>query len=309
MGWARKRRDAETQENVLKVLFQRRHDQEVCEEAAVAVTTGVDERVLVSVLAELERLGQVTREGSEWLLTEAGRARGAQILRAHRLLETYLFQQQNRRTPAIHREAERREHEVDSATTLNALADRLGNPRYDPDGDPIPDRWGRLPPRTGRLLPEWPDGEAGRVVHLEDEPADRYQALIALGLAPEMRFRILAKRPEGLQIRLDGKDLQMEWRLAELVRVDREREPAAGRRGWCRLTDLRRGEQAWVRGITGFCRGLERRRLLDLGLVPGSPIVLAMEGIFSSPLAYRIRGVQIALRKEQADHVLIEKAS
>ena len=53
------------------------------------------------------------------------------------------------------------------------------------------------------------------------------------------------------------------------------------------------------------CRGAERNRLLDLGVVPGSDIGIDLVSPSGNPTAYRIRGASIALRREQADHVYV----
>jgi hypothetical protein len=44
---------------------------------------------------------------------------------------------------------------------------------------------------------------------------------------------------------------------------------------------------------------------MDLGLTPGTPIEVDRTGPFKDPRAYRIRGTVIALRSEQADHILV----
>ena len=68
------------------------------------------------------------------------------------------------------------------------------------------------------------------------------------------------------------------------------------------------GEQAAILGLSPLCRGLERNRLLDLGVVPGSTVSVDLVSASGSPVAYRLRGASIALRREQADRVRIRKA-
>ena len=53
----------------------------------------------------------------------------------------------------------------------------------------------------------------------------------------------------------------------------------------------------------------ERSRLLDLGFVPGSLIEHALQSPFRGPAAFRVRGTLVALRREQADQVLVEPGS
>jgi len=52
-------------------------------------------------------------------------------------------------------------------------------------------------------------------------------------------------------------------------------------------------------------RGAERRRLLDLGLVPGTVVVAELRSPLGDPVAYRVRGASVALRREQARQIRI----
>ena len=59
--------------------------------------------------------------------------------------------------------------------------------------------------------------------------------------------------------------------------------------------------------ISQACQGPERRRLLDLGVVPGTVVTAEMQAFSGDPTAYRIRGAMIALRQEQADSIQVER--
>ncbi|HAJ37185.1 MAG TPA: ferrous iron transport protein A [Chloroflexi bacterium] len=52
--------------------------------------------------------------------------------------------------------------------------------------------------------------------------------------------------------------------------------------------------------------GAERRRMMDLGILPGAAIEVALENPLGDPTAYRVRGAVIALRREQAQQIQIE---
>lgn len=56
---------------------------------------------------------------------------------------------------------------------------------------------------------------------------------------------------------------------------------------------------------TLLARGMTRRRLLDLGLVPGTEVKTIRSSPSGDPIAYKIRGTVIALREEVAREVLI----
>ena len=76
-----------------------------------------------------------------------------------------------------------------------------------------------------------------------------------------------------------------------------------------RLSSIGPGESAEVVALAATCRGAQRRRLLDLGVVPGTRITNELRGPSGDPTAYRIRGALIALRRDQAHHIFVHRPS
>jgi ferrous iron transport protein A len=70
------------------------------------------------------------------------------------------------------------------------------------------------------------------------------------------------------------------------------------------LNALKPGQQAIVRALTS--QGLERRRLMDLGLLPGTLVAVELISPLGDPTAYLVRGTLVALRQEQAARIEIE---
>jgi ferrous iron transport protein A len=70
------------------------------------------------------------------------------------------------------------------------------------------------------------------------------------------------------------------------------------------LCDLQPGEAGVVADLE--VDGLQRRRLMDLGLLPGTRVVVEMDSPLGDPTAYRIRGSVIALRRDQARLIRIK---
>ncbi len=81
-------------------------------------------------------------------------------MRNHRLLELFLVRALGYTWDEVHEEAERLEHAV-SDRLIQRIAEYLGNPRYDPHGDPIPGPEGDITRRNLTPLSEWPQGEKG----------------------------------------------------------------------------------------------------------------------------------------------------
>jgi Fe2+ transport system protein FeoA len=72
------------------------------------------------------------------------------------------------------------------------------------------------------------------------------------------------------------------------------------------LADLQPGESGIV--VALHSQGPERRRMMDLGMVPGTHITAEMNSPLGDPVAYRVRGALVALRQEQARLVWITDA-
>ena len=73
------------------------------------------------------------------------------------------------------------------------------------------------------------------------------------------------------------------------------------------LADLKVGQRARV--VQLMVEGLARRRLLDLGLLPGTEVRALMKSPLGSPIAYDIRGSMLALRLEDASKIVVKPLS
>ena len=74
-----------------------------------------------------------------------------------------------------------------------------------------------------------------------------------------------------------------------------------------RLSNLLVNETATIIGISKESRGENRRRLLDLGFVKGAEVRISLVNPLKDPTAFLIKGTSIALRKDQAEKILISK--
>lgn len=73
------------------------------------------------------------------------------------------------------------------------------------------------------------------------------------------------------------------------------------------LADLQPLETANVIGISSALQGAQRRRLLDLGIVPGTEITPELVSGAGDPVAYRTRGALVALRRSQASRISVKR--
>ena len=256
------------------------------------------------LLSQLADAGLVRNEEAGPVLTDGGRTSALRLVRTHRLWERYLADRTGVPAGEWHEEAERMEHAL-SESEVDELASRLGHPAWDPHGDPIPTAGGELPEVRGLSLAGVEPGSTVEVVHLEDEPREMYDALRTDGIDLGVRLDVLERGTRGVRVHGLGRDWTLDNVIARNVTV---RELPAGTSADAplrTLLDLPPGGAAIVVGLSPACQGSQRRRLLDLGVVRGTKIEAAFRSAAGDPVAYRIRGAIIALRREQAEWVRI----
>ena len=260
-----------------------------------------------ALLARLTEGGLAQSGAAGPLLTDAGRQSALRLVRTHRMWERYLADRTGVPAGEWHDEAERVEHDL-SIAQVDALDERLGYPRWDPHGDPIPTSAGDLPPDRGVSLAAVEPGRAVEVVHLEDEPPELYDALLLDGFVLGGRLDVVGRTDAAVQVRAGGRTWEVDPIAAGNVTVRRLPVGEHGDAPYLTLADTRPGETVRVADISRACQGAQRRRLLDLGVVPGTPITRELTSAGGDPVAYRIRGALIALRKSQAAWIQITRA-
>jgi DtxR family Mn-dependent transcriptional regulator len=261
-----------------------------------------------ALLSHMAHVGLVQLGGADPALTEDGRRSALRIVRTHRLWERYLADRTGVPAREWHAEAERMEHALSEQET-DALESRLGHPRWDPHGDPIPTSAGELPPVRGIGLATVEVGGTVEIVHLEDEPREIYDALLAHGLAPGDVAEVVARSEQTVRLRAAGREFDLDAVAARNVSVRRLPSGHRAREAAPTLLDAGPGEPVRVLSISSSCQGAQRRRLLDLGVVRGTVIVPELVSASGDPVAYRIRGALIALRREQASWISVEPVS
>jgi len=262
-----------------------------------------------SLLASLAARGLLVVKTGDFYLTSAGSEYALQIIRAHRLWERYLADETGFAEGEWHERADRHEHEM-SPDEIDALSARLGHPTHDPHGDPIPTAEGEVVSHGGQPLATMQVGDSVQIVHLEDEPAIVYAQLIAEGLYPGLEIRLTEISPHRVCLWADGEKHILAPIVAANISVipvsATQEEPSVPAE---RLSGLALGQQRQVVSISPACRGPERRRLMDLGIIPGTTIRAEIRSPSGDPTAYSVRGSLLALRKEQANLIWVSQLS
>jgi DtxR family Mn-dependent transcriptional regulator len=207
--------------------------------AIYALETRADEPVSTNALAErlritpgsvsamlhkLDELGLITHVPYRGVrLTPAGTRIALEVLRHHRLLESYLADVLGMPWDRVHAEAEVLEHVL--SDDLEALiAAKLGHPTVDPHGDPIPTADLELVEHTTERLDALAPGDAGTFVRVSDSDPEMLRYLAEHGIAPGTRFSVRDRQPfDGpLFVRFGKREHALGGGLARAMRVVRD---------------------------------------------------------------------------------------
>ena len=182
-------------EDYLKAIY------ELQAEGGKVSTTELSERLrvapasvtgMVKKLATMKLVVHEPYQGVE--LTPTGEKIALEVVRHHRLVESYLAESLGVSWDKVHEEADRWEH-VLSEEMEDLMDDKLGHPTTDPHGAPIPARDGSMPKSELRRLSELEPGEAAVIAEVSDHDAELLRYLGDLGLFPRVEVRVLSSAP------------------------------------------------------------------------------------------------------------------
>lgn len=214
---------SEAQEDYLKQIYL------LTESAPLAGTQALADRLGVapaSVTVMIQKLGDMSLVQYEQYkgvrLTDTGLAAALEILRHHRLLESFLHQALGYGWDEVHDEAEKLEHYI-SETFEARMAAWLGHPSRDPHGDPIPDHELRLPALGDQgVLTCQDQGFRGTIVRVATQDRDELNLFRQLGLVPGAALSLLETQDQNLRIQAGAEPYLIPRSLAHKLWVEKE---------------------------------------------------------------------------------------
>ena len=153
-------------------------------------------------------------------LTEKGRKMALNVLRMHRLWETFLYEKLDFSWDEVHEVAEQLEH-IRSPKLIERLDKFLDYPEYDPHGDPIPSAEGELPVMATLLLSDLAAGQTCRVSAVKDTSSVFLQYLERLSIGIETELAVVEQIPydHSLVLEVNGAQVTVSKKLAENLLV------------------------------------------------------------------------------------------
>lgn len=196
-------------QDYLKVIY------ELTQSGAPATTTVVAQRLAVSpasVTGMLQKLAVIKRPLVAYrkhqgvTLTRAGKLAALEVIRRHRLIETWLVKSLGYSWDTVHGEAEILEHAI-SDDFERRISAALGNPARDPHGDPIPSAKLTMPKEVESPLSTLLPSQEAQVCRVEAREPDflRYLAKIGLGIGASLRILDVSRYDHVTHLRVIGR--------------------------------------------------------------------------------------------------------
>ncbi|TAG30218.1 MAG: metal-dependent transcriptional regulator [Sphingobacteriia bacterium] len=211
-----------TEENYLKSLFQLTVESNEKVEAGtneIAAHLGVKPASANDMLKKLKdkKLIHYEKYGKS-TLTKEGRKYALEIVRKHRLWETFLYEKLEFSWDEVHEVAEQLEH-IQSKKLIDKLDKFLNYPEVDPHGDAIPNAKGELEISQRKSLLEEEIGHACKMVGVKDNSAAFLQYVDSIGLSINQIIRIKAREEfdDLLEIEVNGKKNRVSPKFAENI--------------------------------------------------------------------------------------------
>lgn len=174
--------------------------------SALSDRLGVTPASATNMLKKLATMGLVEHANYKGAtLTEPGRKIALEVIRHHRLLETYLAEALGVPWDRVHAEAEILEH-VLSEELEERIAARLGHPTSDPHGHPIPTRDGTMPNLSERRLWDASEGSRVAVERVSDDEDEALRYLGSIGILPGAALDVVGRGPVAgpLYVKVEG---------------------------------------------------------------------------------------------------------
>lgn len=180
--------------------------------SVLAGKLGIAPSSVTEMVKKLAGLGLVAHEPYRAVrLTPEGERRALAMVRRHRLIETWLVEEFGYAWDEVHEEAEVLEHTI-SDRLLEKIDERLGRPRFDPHGDPIPDAAGAVQRERFVLLAEAPAGHTGRILRVSDRDPGLLRLIERAGIAVGRAVRVTET---GVEV--DGAPIDLPAGAADVI--------------------------------------------------------------------------------------------
>jgi len=205
----------ESQQDYLKQIFLLTENSDSVSTQSLAERMGVRPASVTGMVKHLDQRGLVVYRPYHGVrLTSCGRRVALEMLRHHRLLESFLVASLGYSWDEVHAEAERLEHVISERFEAR-IAEALGHPTHDPHGDPIPDSSLAMPAESSLIaLDSLREGASGRLVRVTSQDAEALDWLARAGMVLGASVSVVDRFDEMVRLETDGRHCEVPAAIA-----------------------------------------------------------------------------------------------
>ncbi len=213
-----------TEENYLKALLHLTTETGDKEEAGtneIAAHLNVKPATANDMLKKLKEKKLIDYEKyGKSSLTTSGRKLAIEVVRKHRLWETFLYEKLEFTWDEVHEVAEQLEH-IQSSKLVDKLDKFLNYPVFDPHGDAIPTAKGEMKVPLKKTLNEQEIGRSCMMIGVKENSSSFLQYVDKVGLSINKKIKVLSKQPydELIEIEVNGKRFSVSPKFAENILI------------------------------------------------------------------------------------------
>jgi len=213
-----------TEENYLKALLHltiKTGDKEEAGTNEIAAHLNVKPATANDMLKKLKEKKLIDYEKyGKSSLTTSGRKLAIEVVRKHRLWETFLYEKLEFTWDEVHEVAEQLEH-IQSSKLVDKLDKFLNYPVFDPHGDAIPTAKGEMEMPLKKTLNEQEIGRSCMMIGVKEDSSSFLQYVDKVGLSINKKIKVLSKQPydELIEIEVNGKRFSVSPKFAENILI------------------------------------------------------------------------------------------
>lgn len=212
-----------SKEDYLSIIFKHKNEKGTIKPNLIAEKLQISNAAVTDMLKKLAKDGHIKYEKYKGvILTQSGEDYARNMVRRHRIWEVFLHQIVGMPWDKVHDEAHRLEHSA-SDELINRMEIMLDFPEYDPHGDPIPSKEGKMPKQKKNIpLSDLKEGETGKVIRVNDFDEKFLNYISELGIKLNQLILVEEKREfdQSLKILINEQPWNISNKLAENVFVE-----------------------------------------------------------------------------------------
>ncbi len=212
-----------SKEDYLSAIFKYRENDGTIKSNQIADKLSISGAAVTDMLKKLSRDGYVNYKRYQGIkLTSEGEEYAKNMVRRHRIWEVFLHQIVGMPWDKVHEEAHNLEHSA-SDDLINRMEEMLDFPSFDPHGDPIPSKDGKLPKQKKNfplsLLKAENKGKVVRVNDFDDGFLN-YLSKIGIKLGKEIHVKEILEFDHSMLVSVNGKETNISSTMAANIFIE-----------------------------------------------------------------------------------------